>query len=190
LWTAGGRRKDAVDLAIVQLVRLASDDTWTAGAAAIQLRDHVHDETVLRCARSRVGWALAERSSIIGERAAATLDAALAWSRGATATSPDPRSASHPAMISARMRALTTGAVAQDSLAYPATPWRVLGDDTPVKVRSWIDGTWEAGFEIAGVVAEANGIVGYRVRRVSDAAVLPAWVSIHEVMPDRHGGRA
>ena len=71
-------------------------------------------------------------------------------------------------------------------LDYPATPSRVLADDTPVKVRSWIDGTWEAGFGIAGIVAEGNGIVGYRVRRLSDGTLLPAWVSIHEVMPDRH----
>ena len=80
--------------------------------------------------------------------------------------------------------------MAQDWLAYPATPWRVLGDSTPVKVRSWIDGTWEEGFEIAGVVAEANAVVGYRVRRESDGTVLPAWVSIHEVLPDRHRRQA
>jgi len=190
LRSAGGRRKDAVDLAIVQLVRLVADDAWTASAAAIQLRDQVHDETILRCARARVGWALAERSSVIGERAAATLDAALASPGEAAVTSPHVRSASHPAMISVRSRVLRGDTVAQDWLAYPATPWPVLVDNTPVKVRSWIDGTWEGGLEIAAVVAEANAVVGYRVRRLSDGTALPAWVSIHEVVPDRYGRRA
>jgi len=78
--------------------------------------------------------------------------------------------------------------VAPDAPDYPATPWGVLPDHTPVKVLSWTDGTWDAGFEIAGVVAEGNGIIGYRVRRLSNRTVLPAWVSIHEVVPDRHGG--
>ncbi len=73
---------------------------------------------------------------------------------------------------------------------YPATPWSVLAIGTSVKVRSWIDGTWQPGFKIAGVVAEGNGLVGYRVRRLQDGTVLHAFVSIHEVMPDRHRGGA
>ena len=87
------RRRDAVDRAIAELVRLVIEDTWTAVTAAVQLRGHVSDEAVLRRARSRVGWALAERSSIIAERAAATLDAALPSSAEASAASPGPRSA-------------------------------------------------------------------------------------------------
>jgi hypothetical protein len=101
---AGGRRRrDAVDRAIAELVRLVVEDTWTAVTAAVQLGRQVSDEAVLRRARSRVGWALAERSSIIGERAAATLDAALASSAEASAASPGPRSpASRPWSPSAR----------------------------------------------------------------------------------------
>ncbi len=101
----GGRRRDPVERAIVELVRLIVDDTWTAVAAGVQLRRHVGDEAVLRCARSRVGWALAERSSVIGERAAATLDAALASSVGATVARPGPRCApALPQSPSARER--------------------------------------------------------------------------------------
>ena len=62
---------------MLQLVRLVLDDAWTACHAAVQLRQQVSDEAVLRRARAKVAWALAERASSIAERAAATLDVAL-----------------------------------------------------------------------------------------------------------------
>jgi len=71
------------------------------------------------------------------------------------------------------------------TLVYPRAPLGVLEDHTPVLVRCWLYGSWNAGFEIAGVVAEDNDILGYRVRRVSDGIVLGGWVSPEEVMPVR-----
>jgi len=68
---------------------------------------------------------------------------------------------------------------------YPREPFRVFGEHTPVRVRSWIDGSWMTGFEIAGIVAEGDDVLGYRVRRVSDGTVLGAWVSPNDVMPVR-----
>jgi len=73
----GGRRLDAVDAAIVQLVPLVLDDAWGALTAATQLREQGHDDAVLRRVRARVSWAMAERPSRIAERALATIDAAL-----------------------------------------------------------------------------------------------------------------
>ncbi len=76
----GGRTGagDAVDSAMRRLVALVVDDAWNLTFAAAQLREAVQDDAVLRRARARVAWALAERVSAIGERAVATIDAALA----------------------------------------------------------------------------------------------------------------
>jgi hypothetical protein len=68
---------------------------------------------------------------------------------------------------------------------YPRSPLGVLDDGTPVMLRSWQDGAWVAGFEIAGTVTEDNDLLGYRVRSVADASVLRAWVSPDDVMPVR-----
>jgi hypothetical protein len=68
---------------------------------------------------------------------------------------------------------------------YPRSPLGVLDDGTPVRLRSWQDGSWVAGFEIAGTVTEDNDLLGYRVRSVADAIVLRAWVSPDDVMPVR-----
>jgi hypothetical protein len=46
---------------------------------------------------------------------------------------------------------------------YPRVPLGVLADGTPVRVRSWVDGSWMDGFEIVGIVAEDNDMLGYRV---------------------------
>jgi hypothetical protein len=69
---------DAVDLAMRRLVALVVAEPWYVTIAARELRQAVHDDAVLRRARARVSRALAERASDIGERAAATIDAALA----------------------------------------------------------------------------------------------------------------
>lgn len=71
------RRPDPVDTAIVQLVRLVLDDSWSASTAAIVLCDLVEDQAVLRRARTRVAWAAADRASHVTERALATLDLAI-----------------------------------------------------------------------------------------------------------------
>jgi hypothetical protein len=62
---------------MLQLVRLVLHDAWAAVTAAAQLRERVEDEAVLRRARAKVSWVLAERASRVSERAAATLDLAL-----------------------------------------------------------------------------------------------------------------
>ena len=76
--TGIGRRRGPIDAVLVALVRLVVDDSWTPAWAAERLREQVDDERALRRARDQVGWALADRPSAFGERAAATLDAALA----------------------------------------------------------------------------------------------------------------
>jgi hypothetical protein len=60
------------------LVRLVVDDDWSERAAGVQLRERVKDESVLRWMRARVMRGQAERATPFGERAARTLDAALA----------------------------------------------------------------------------------------------------------------
>jgi hypothetical protein len=51
---------------------------------------------------------------------------------------------------------------------------------TAVEVRSRFDGGWCHGFEVAEALDTAAG-VAYRVRRVSDGAVLPALFRPDEV---------
>jgi hypothetical protein len=76
--TTTQRRRSRVDLAMVLVVRLANDPSWVVAAAAAQVRSQVSDPWVLRCARARVAATLAKHRSAVGERAMATLDAALA----------------------------------------------------------------------------------------------------------------
>ena len=72
--TVAGR---ALDDVMVLLVRLAVADEWSAASAARQLREKARDDAVLRRVRARVSWAMAERPSVVGGRALATLDLAL-----------------------------------------------------------------------------------------------------------------
>lgn len=55
-----------------------------------------------------------------------------------------------------------------------------LSAGTPVDVRSRFVGTWSRGFEVAEQVDHH----GYRVRRVSDGAVLPDVLDEREVRPE------
>lgn len=75
--TRAARRRHEVDLVILELLRLVSDESWNPRRAAGTLRRRVPDESVLRGARRRVVRALAERPSQVAHRAAVTLDAAL-----------------------------------------------------------------------------------------------------------------
>jgi hypothetical protein len=43
-------------------------------------------------------------------------------------------------------------------------------------------GSWSRGFEIADVVRD-NGILGYRLRRISDGVVLPATFAGNALVP-------
>jgi len=53
----------------------------------------------------------------------------------------------------------------------------------PVAVRSSFDGSWCSGYEIADVVDDIGGIVGFRLRRTSDGSVLPVVFPLREVIP-------
>lgn len=75
--TDGTRRLDPVGVVLLTLVRLTADEAWTPQWAAERLRQRVDDDGVLWRARARVGWALLDRPSRFGERAASTLDVAL-----------------------------------------------------------------------------------------------------------------
>jgi len=59
---------------------------------------------------------------------------------------------------------------------------RVVTEDTRVEVRSRFDGSWCRGFEIVTVV---NGGEGFRVRQLSDGAVLPALFSADDIAEER-----
>ncbi|HWJ83730.1 MAG TPA: hypothetical protein VNS55_15940 [Nocardioides sp.] len=72
------RHGNRVDLAMVAVVRLATDAALTPAVAALRLREQVPDLAVLRAARARVSAALVGVPGAIGARALATLDAALA----------------------------------------------------------------------------------------------------------------
>ena len=56
---------------------------------------------------------------------------------------------------------------------YPGVPLGVLAEHTPVRVRSWLHGSWMEGFEIAAMVAEDNDILatGCGASRIG-----PCWV--------------
>ena len=57
----------------------------------------------------------------------------------------------------------------------------------PVDVRSHYDGAWCGGFDIAEVVTGPAGSMDrrYRLRRLSDGAVLPRLFSNRDVIPAR-----
>lgn len=80
--TATTRHHSDVDLVLLELIRLVTTETWTARQAAAKLRQRVPDDQVLRATRAHVRRALRDGSSTVAERAAATLDAALAASAG------------------------------------------------------------------------------------------------------------
>lgn len=71
------RRWSRVDRAVMELVRLVRDEHWSEVDAAAELRRQGHDATVLTMARARVAAATIERGSVYGDRAIATVNAAL-----------------------------------------------------------------------------------------------------------------
>jgi hypothetical protein len=56
----------------------------------------------------------------------------------------------------------------------------------PVAVWSEFAGTWCRGFEVAHIVERGGEPVSYRLRRLSDGALLPADVNMDDVVVDRH----
>jgi hypothetical protein len=58
-----------------------------------------------------------------------------------------------------------------------------LGTGAEVEVRCSFDGAWSRGFEIAEVIIEHGGATGYRLRRSSDNAVLPAIFPVDDIIP-------
>jgi hypothetical protein len=58
-----------------------------------------------------------------------------------------------------------------------------LSPGVRVEVRCSFEGTWSPGFEIAEVVLEDDGGVGYRLRRLSDATVLPVVFPLDDIIP-------
>ena len=74
----GPRRPwSSVDQLVLELVRLVQDEHWSDVDAAAELRRQGHDENALVLARARVAAAQVERPSAYGDRAIATLNAAL-----------------------------------------------------------------------------------------------------------------
>lgn len=71
------RRWDETDAALLALIRLALDDSWSAEAAAGEMAMRVPDQSVLRRVRVRVENAVAERPTPVALRALRTLDALL-----------------------------------------------------------------------------------------------------------------
>lgn len=73
-----GRHRPSTDTALLQVVRMALDETWSPGVAANRLLERVDgDLAVLRRARARVLRGASERPTRISERALVTLDRAL-----------------------------------------------------------------------------------------------------------------
>lgn len=66
---------DELDAALLALIRLVLDDSWSAEQAAEKMAGQVTDESVLRRLRARVVSALAERPTPLAARAAQTMDA-------------------------------------------------------------------------------------------------------------------
>ena len=58
-----------------------------------------------------------------------------------------------------------------------------LAIDMRVAVRGSFEGGWSAGFEIAEIVLAPDGLSGYRLRRLSDGAVLPVVFPAKDVIP-------
>lgn len=71
------RRWGQEDAALLSLIRLVLDDSWSANRAAVELRSRVADEAALHRVRARVRRALVERPTPVAERAARTLDVVL-----------------------------------------------------------------------------------------------------------------
>ena len=79
---AGHRRWDDVDAAMLALIRLVLDDSWSAKRAASELALKVRNQTVLRRVRARVRNALAENPTPVARRAALTLDVLFGGAEG------------------------------------------------------------------------------------------------------------
>ena len=88
----GGRRRQRQLVPVMAvLVRLATDEAWTAESAAVRLRQEVPDDLHLQWARCRINGVLWQRPSAIAERCALTLDAALGGARARPVRGPGPR---------------------------------------------------------------------------------------------------
>lgn len=74
------RRCSRIDRTVLAVAQLVTDDGWSAFDAADTLRRQGHNETALTLARARIVAAVIERPGVYGDRAIATLDAALARS--------------------------------------------------------------------------------------------------------------
>ena len=74
---SGRCRWHEVDAALLALIRLVLDDSWSAQRAAAELRVKVPADTVLRRVRTRVLNALDEHPTPVAQRAAHTLEALL-----------------------------------------------------------------------------------------------------------------
>ena len=68
------KRWDQTDAALLALVRLILDDSWTAGRAAAELRTRIADDSVLRQLRARVRAAHTDPPTPLEQRAAQTVD--------------------------------------------------------------------------------------------------------------------
>lgn len=73
----GRRSWDAADVALLALIRLALEDSWSAQRAAAELRLRVTDESVLYRVRARVRNALSDRPTPVAQRCARTLEVLL-----------------------------------------------------------------------------------------------------------------
>lgn len=68
------------------------------------------------------------------------------------------------------------------TIELPRTVEPSLAPGTPVEVRRRFDRAWARGFAVAEVSA-GTGTDAYRVRRLTDGAVLPVWFPADEVRP-------
>lgn len=82
----GDRRWGEVDAALLALIRLVLDDSWSAQQAAAELGDKVTDDWVLRIVRIRVQSAFDEHPTPVAQRAARTLDVLLGDADGTLAS--------------------------------------------------------------------------------------------------------
>ena len=77
-----GRHRPSTDTAVLEVVRIALDETWSPRVAANRLLERVDgDLAVLRRARARVLRKATDRPSGITARALVTLDLALSTRR-------------------------------------------------------------------------------------------------------------
>ena len=59
---------------------------------------------------------------------------------------------------------------------------------TNVEVRCSFDGAWSTGFEIEqSVTRGTEDLIGYRLKRLSDGALLPIIFPVEDVAPSRRG---